>query len=78
MRLIKYLREIRILGRPILVGVSRKAFIGRVTGGTPAERSEGTAAAVTAAILNGGQVIRVHDVAMMKKVATMADALLRA
>jgi dihydropteroate synthase len=78
MRLIRYLREIRILGRPILVGASRKAFIGRITGGTPAERSEGTAAAVTAAILNGGQVIRVHDVAMMKKVATMADALLRA
>jgi dihydropteroate synthase len=78
MRLIRYLREFRILGRPILVGASRKAFIGQVTGGTPAERDEGTAAAVTAAILNGGQVIRVHDVAMMKKVATMADALLRA
>jgi dihydropteroate synthase len=78
MRLIKYLSEFRILGRPILVGASRKAFIGRVTGGTPAERGEGTAAAVTVAILNGGQVIRVHDVARMKKVATMADALLRA
>jgi len=78
MRLIKHLSEFRILGRPILVGASRKAFIGRVTGGTPAERGEGTAAAVTAAILNGGQVIRVHDVARMKKVATMADALLRA
>jgi dihydropteroate synthase len=78
MRLIRYLREFRILGRPVLVGASRKAFIGRVTGGTPVERDEGTAAAVTAAILNGGQVIRVHDVPMMKKVATMADALLRA
>ena len=78
MRLIRYLREFRILGRPILVGASRKAFIGRVTGGTPVERDEGTAAAVTAANLNGGQVIRVHDVPMMKKVATMADALLRA
>ena len=78
MRLIRYLREFRILGRPILVGASRKAFIGRVTGGTPAERDEGTAVAVTAAILNGGQIIRVHDVAKMKKVATMADALLRA
>jgi dihydropteroate synthase len=78
MRLIRYLREFRILGRPILVGASRKAFIGRVIGGTPVERDEGTAAAVTAAILNGGQVIRVHDVPMMKKVATMADALLRA
>ena len=78
MRLISHLSEFKILGRPILVGASRKAFIGRVTGGTPAERDEGTAAAVTAAILNGGQVIRVHEVAMMKKVATMADALLRA
>jgi dihydropteroate synthase len=78
MRLISHLSEFKVLGRPILVGASRKAFIGRVTGGTPVERGEGTAAAVTAAILNGGQVIRVHDVAMMKKVATMADALLRA
>jgi dihydropteroate synthase len=77
MRLISDLSEFKVLGRPILVGVSRKAFIGRVTGGTPAERDEGTAAAVTAAILNGGQVVRVHDVARMKKVATMADALLR-
>ena len=78
MRLIKYLREFRVLGRPILVGASRKSFIGRVTGGEPAERDEGTAAAVTAAILNGGQIVRVHDVAKMKKVVTMADALLRA
>jgi len=78
MRLIRYLHEFRILGRPILVGASRKAFIGRVTGGTPVERDAGTAAAVTAAILNGGQVVRVHDVAMMKKVAAVADSVLRA
>jgi dihydropteroate synthase len=78
MRLIRYLREFQILGRPILVGASRKAFIGRVTGGTPVERDAGTAAAVTAAILNGGQVIRVHDVPLMKKVAAVADSVLRA
>ena len=77
MRLIRYLREFNILGRPVLVGASRKAFIGRVMGGTPAERGAGTAAAVTAAILNGGQIMRVHDVAMMKKVAAVADAILR-
>jgi dihydropteroate synthase len=77
LRLIKYLDEFRVLGRPILVGASRKAFIGRVTGGEPAERDEGTAAAVTAAILNGAHIIRVHDVAGMKKVAAMADALAR-
>jgi dihydropteroate synthase len=78
MRLIKYLSEFKCLKRPILIGASRKAFIGRITGGMPAERCEGTAAVITAAILHGAQVVRVHDVAMMKKVATMADAVLRA
>jgi dihydropteroate synthase len=46
-----------------------------VTGGGPQERFEGTAAAVTVSIMNGSRVIRVHDVAAMKKVAAMADAL---
>lgn len=78
MRLIRHLRELRILGRPIVTGVSRKSFIGHVTGGSPSERGEGTAAAVTVTILNGSQVVRVHDVAAMKKVAAMADALIRA
>lgn len=78
MRLIKYLGEFKSLGRPILVGTSRKAFIGKITGGTPAERIEGTAATVTAAILHGGHVMRVHDVRAMKKVAAMADAIMRA
>jgi dihydropteroate synthase len=78
LRLIRYLREFRVLGRPVLIGASRKAFIGRVTGGAPAERDGGTAAAVTAAILNGSHVIRVHNVPMMKKVAAVADAVLRA
>jgi dihydropteroate synthase len=74
-RLIRHLSEFKILGRPIVAGVSRKSFIGHVTGGSPQERIEGTAASVTAAILNGSRVIRVHDVKTMKKVATMADAL---
>ncbi len=78
MRLVKYLSEFKCMKRPILVGASRKAFIGRVTGGTPAERVEGTAAVITAAILHGAQVVRVHEVAMMRKVANMADTLLRA
>jgi dihydropteroate synthase len=73
--LIKHLREFAILGRPIVVGPSRKSFIGHVTGGGPQERFEGTAAAVTVSIMNGSRVIRVHDVAAMKKVAAMADAL---
>ncbi|MHB8908737.1 MAG: dihydropteroate synthase [Syntrophales bacterium] len=77
-RLLKHLGEIRVLGRPIVTGASRKSFIGHVTGGAPQERMEGTAAAVTAAIMNGSRVIRVHDVAAMKKVAAMADALNKA
>jgi dihydropteroate synthase len=78
LRLIRYLGEFKILGRPIVIGASRKAFIGKITGGTPQERGEGTAAAVTAAIMNGCNIIRVHDVSMMKKVAAMADAVIRA
>jgi dihydropteroate synthase len=74
-RLIKHLGELKVLGRPIVTGASRKSFIGHVTGGCPQERIEGTAAAITAAIMNGSRVIRVHDVAAMKKVAAMVDAL---
>jgi dihydropteroate synthase len=78
MRLLKYLSEFKVMGRPIVTGPSRKAFIGKITGGGPTERIEGTAAAVTAAIMNGTNVVRVHDVKAMKKVAAMADAILRA
>jgi dihydropteroate synthase len=78
MKLLKYLSEFRVMGRPIVTGPSRKGFIGRITGDGPRERLEGTAAAVTAAIMNGTNVVRVHDVKSMKKVAAMADAILRA
>ena len=78
LRLIRHLGEFKRLGRPILMGVSRKAFIGKITGGLPSERIEGTAAAVTASILGGAQIVRVHDVPVMKKVALMADAIRRA
>jgi dihydropteroate synthase len=76
LRLIRHMKELKVLGRPIVTGASRKSFIGHVTGGGPLERIEGTAAAVTVAIMNGGHVMRVHDVAKMKKVAAMADALM--
>lgn len=78
MRILKYLRAFRALERPILTGMSRKAFIGKVTGGEPRERMEGTAAALTVAIMNGSDLVRVHDVAAMKKVAAMTDAIIRA
>jgi dihydropteroate synthase len=77
MRLLKHLVRFQTLGRPILAGVSRKAFIGSVTGGEPQDRLEGTAAAVAVAIVNGCSIIRVHDVSTMKKVAIMTDAIVR-
>ncbi len=76
-RLIKYLKEFMVLGRPIIVGTSRKTFIGKITGGEPFERLEGTAATVAAAIMNGAHIVRVHDVEFMRKVADMTDAIMR-
>ena len=65
------------LGRPLLAGPSRKSFIGKLLPGNPpaAERVWGTAAAVTACILYGADIIRVHDVAEMRQAACVADAL---
>ena len=75
---IKLLRELKMftsLGHPLLVGVSRKSFLGTILDLPPNERMEGTTAAVTASILNGANIIRVHDVKEMKRVAMVSDAL---
>lgn len=72
------LTMLAVLGRPILVGTSRKSHIGKVLSGLPAEeRLEGTAATVALCIANGADVVRVHDVQAMKRVATVADAIIR-
>jgi dihydropteroate synthase len=63
------------LGVPILIGVSRKAFIGQLTGRPTRERSFGTAAAVTVAVLGGAAAVRVHEVAAMRDVVKVALAL---
>jgi dihydropteroate synthase len=63
------------LGYPVLVGPSRKSFIGKILDLSVDERLEGTAAAVTACILRGANIVRVHDVKEMKRVAMVADAL---
>ena len=65
------------LGRPILVGVSMKSFIGQVLDRPVEERSWGTAAAVALAVSQGARILRVHDVAAMKEVVTMAAAITR-
>ncbi len=79
LEIIKNLKEFTLLGKPVAIGVSRKAFIGKLLGGVPHdERIEGTAAAVAASILNGANIVRVHDVREMAKVARVADAIKRA
>jgi dihydropteroate synthase len=77
-RIIRNLSELKELGIPVMVGTSRKSFIGKITGGEPRERLEGNAATVTAAIINGCNIVRVHDVAAMKKVVSVADAIIYA
>ena len=76
MALLKGLPELAArLGVPIMVGVSRKAFIGLLTGKPAGERLFGTAAAVAAAVLRGAAAVRVHDVAEMRDVVRVAEAL---
>lgn len=75
LKIINKLSEFKCLGRPILVGPSRKAFIGKILDADPIEREEGTAAAVSAAILNGANIVRVHNVGMMRKVVRVIDAI---
>ena len=64
-------------GRPILAGLSRKSVIGRVLGLPEQQRLEGTTAVVSLAIAGGADIVRVHDVAAMTRVARMADAVVR-
>jgi dihydropteroate synthase len=69
------LEELRELGQPILIGTSRKSFIGKALDLPVDERIEGTAATVTAAILRGTDVVRVHDVREMTRVVRIADRM---
>ncbi len=71
------LDELCGLGFPLLVGPSRKAFVGYTLNLPPAERLEGTAAAVALAIERGADLVRVHDVAAMQRVARVTDAIVR-
>jgi len=74
--LLARLGELRALGRPILVGPSRKSFIGRIAGSAaPGDRLPGTLAAVTAAVVAGAELVRVHDVAAARQAALVAAAI---
>lgn len=77
LELINRLGEIRTLGYPVLLGASRKSFIGFTLDLPPDQRLEGTAAAVAVGIVRGADIIRVHDVKEMTRVARMTDAIVR-
>ena len=77
LELIRRLGELRVLGRPILLGTSRKSLIGLVLDLPVDQRLEGTAATIAVGIANGADMVRVHDVLQMVRVSKMTDAIVR-
>ncbi len=77
LELLNRLDEIRALGYPVLLGPSRKSFIGYTLDLPPDDRVEGTAAAVAVGITRGADIVRVHDVREMIRIARMTDAIVR-
>jgi dihydropteroate synthase len=77
LELIRRLGELKALGRPILLGTSRKSMIGLVLNLPPEQRLEGTAATIALGIAGGADIVRVHDVLQMGRVARMTDAIIR-
>jgi len=75
--LLKHLQSFKVLNQPLLIGTSRKAFIGRILGLPPEEREEGTMATVAVAIRNGANIVRVHEVGRMRRVIQVVDAILQ-
>jgi dihydropteroate synthase len=78
LEIIRRLPELRGLGFPLLIGPSRKSFIGKTLDLPVEERLEGTAAAVALSIAGGADIVRVHDVRAMVRIARMVDAIVRA
>ena len=72
---LRELSVLKCLGKPVLVGLSRKSIIGSLTGREVAERVYGSAAGAAAAVMNGADIIRVHDVGAMKDVVSVIDAI---
>jgi dihydropteroate synthase len=78
LELVRRLEELRAIGRPVLVGLSRKSTIGVLTGGAPpGERLEGGLALAALAIRGGADIVRTHDVAATTRAARVADAVVR-
>ena len=75
LEILKNIEEFNGLDRPVLVGPSRKSFIGKILGAGVDERVFGTAAAAAIAVINGAHIIRAHDVAQMRQAALIADSI---
>lgn len=75
---IKNLAELLALGKPVLLGVSRKSFIGKITDLPPGERLEGSLASAVMGVMNGVSILRVHDVKETKRAVAVVDAIMRA
>jgi len=73
--ILKHLYEFRILGKPILLGTSRKSFIGKILNTDVENRLEGTLSSIAIGVLNGAHIIRSHDVLQAKKAIAVADAV---
>jgi dihydropteroate synthase len=73
--IIKNLHEFRIFGKPILLGTSRKSFIGKILNTKVEDRLEGTLSSIAIGVINGAHIIRSHDVQQAKKAIAVADAI---
>jgi dihydropteroate synthase len=77
LEILRRLKELKVLGCPVMIGTSRKSTIGSILDLPPDKRLEGTAATVTSAIASGADIVRVHDVEEISKVVKMSDAIYR-
>ena len=73
--ILKNLQEFKILGKPLLLGTSRKSFIGKILNADITERLEGTLSSIVVGVLNGAHIIRCHDVIQAKRAIAIADAV---
>lgn len=77
LKILRNLSEFKSLGKPVMIGVSRKSFIGKILDLPTDERLEGSLASMAVAIMNGANILRVHDVKESKRVAKLVDSILK-
>jgi dihydropteroate synthase len=76
LEILRRLGELRILGMPIIIGTSRKSFIGKISGAEPGDRLEGSIASAVLASAHGANIVRVHDVGESVKALKISDSII--